>query len=254
MKTSDSIGKFAEAFAAAQREFTHPSKNRTVKVKTKAGPEYTFDYATFDEILRCTVPHLGKAGISFTQCVDNNGTGDVVTTRLMHASGEWIESETPIFISGEGAQAFGSGITYSKRYALSAMLGVAAEEDDDGNAADGNRAKYQDRRPAATQPPKQPPTDSPQWLGFMASLEELLKLSPEVWPSMDSVRTAVKEAATAHKINPAGLRTATAAELNTVLQSVKAVGNRKLEALQKAKPADSQEPPQGEFSEFAGTL
>jgi hypothetical protein len=57
-----------------------------------------------------------------------------VITRLMHSSGEWLEQEYFIPLGKMDAQAAGSAITYARRYALQAIAGIPAE-DDDGNAA-----------------------------------------------------------------------------------------------------------------------
>ena len=59
-------------------------------------------------------------------------------TRLVHSSGEWIANTTPIMVSKDAdnaAQAHGSGMTYSRRYGVTALLCIVAEDDDDGNAA-----------------------------------------------------------------------------------------------------------------------
>lgn len=149
MQTSDQINDIAAALAKAQGSMSQPSKNRTVKVQTKTGGSYTFDYATFDEILRSVQKPLAENGIAFIQAprIAENGKVEIIT-RLIHQSGQWIESILPVIVTEAGNQAMGSALTYAKRYALTAMLGVAAEEDDDGNAAQGNTvADRQDRAP-----------------------------------------------------------------------------------------------------------
>ncbi len=76
---------------------------------------------------------------------------DTLVTSLLHSSGAILSGRTPI-PAAEGVQAYGSAITYLRRYSIQALLGIAAEEDDDGNAASGNRATFsgkRDRQPVA---------------------------------------------------------------------------------------------------------
>lgn len=157
MKTSDHIGGLVKALSAAQGEFINPERNRTVKVRTKAGGDYTFDYATFDAILAMTRPILSRHGLAViqgvqtaTEKVDSSGhvmPKVVVTTRVAHESGEWIEDEIAGVAEGSDLQDIGSATTYLKRYSYTAMLGIAAEEDDDGGAGSGRATETVDRKP-----------------------------------------------------------------------------------------------------------
>lgn len=147
--SSQQIDKIFEALSKAQNEIKNPEKNKTVKVKTKTGGSYDFKYATLDAIIDCVRGPLTKNGMWFTQTLANgNGKYKLVTT-LGHSSGQWICSETPILSTSADNQAFGSALTYMKRYALSALLGVAADEDDDANYADGNTVEKETYRPTA---------------------------------------------------------------------------------------------------------
>lgn len=155
MQTSEQIGEFSAALAAAQAELKNPLKNREVTVtprKRQDGsqpPPYKFKYATFDAILEMARPILGKHSIAIVQTVANQGDVIMVTTRLMHSSGQWVEDVIGGKVENVGLQGMGAAISYLKRYALTAMLGVAADDDDDGNSADGNLADVRDRQPAA---------------------------------------------------------------------------------------------------------
>ena len=159
MKASDTIGQLTEALAAFQAKITNPARNRTVNVPGK----YSFDYATFDAILALVRPALAEQGLAFVQGLDNVDGKPFVVTRLSHKSGEWIEASTPVVAAqGNGPQAFGSSITYAKRYALTAMLGISADEDDDGAAAADHKAEKTDRPvKAATTTHPNAPTDEP---------------------------------------------------------------------------------------------
>ena len=156
MDTSESINELAAAMASFQGAEKKVERNRTVKVKgkTKAGNDFQYDfkYATLDHIIEVTRAHLATAGLSFVQGVSSDETGLCVTTRLMHSSGQWMESTMPIYLGPDRSpQAIGSAITYAKRYALTAMLGIVAEEDDDANAAEGNQMEVTGRKPAPRQ-------------------------------------------------------------------------------------------------------
>jgi hypothetical protein len=151
MRTSEQIADLAAALAKAQGAFINPEKNKPVKVygTTKSGKdfEYTFNYADFTAIVDSIRKPLSDNGLSFVQTTDADEYGHLVTTRLLHATGQWIEFDTRVFVGGPGAQAFGSGVTYAKRYALSSLLGVTADEDDDANASEGNKVDMRERPP-----------------------------------------------------------------------------------------------------------
>ena len=150
MKTSESIKEIVSALAKAQAAFPMIPKDKTVKVTSRTGRDYSFAYAPLETILGVIRPTLSANGLAFTQSV----SGDALTTILLHTSGEWIESDPiPVKAESAGAQALGSAITYARRYALTAILGLVTEDDDDGNTADGNHVetkKAPDIRNSAT--------------------------------------------------------------------------------------------------------
>lgn len=154
MRQSEQINELAGALAKAQGQFANPERNREVEVQTKTGNTYKFKYATFDAILDAVRKPLSENGLALLQGVVTGERGTLLATKLLHASGQWIESETPVFYNEDKAQAFGSGVSYAKRYAVAAMLGITADEDDDGNNADGNRAKFKDRPPTQRPGPR----------------------------------------------------------------------------------------------------
>ena len=138
MQTSESIADLATALAKAQGQFGNVQKNREVTVKTKTGGTYKFKYATLDAIGDAIRKPLADNGLSYIQAVAKTDSGMAIDTRLMHASGQWLQTVTPMKIENEGNQAIGSAITYGRRYALSALLGIVSDDDDDSNASDGN--------------------------------------------------------------------------------------------------------------------
>jgi len=90
-------------------------------------------------------------GISFQQGFSDNANvlHDTLTTTLIHKSGQWIQSEMPLHLPKQDPQGQGSAVTYARRYAYMAILGLVADDDDDGNAA--SRPKVQSQPKPAPQ-------------------------------------------------------------------------------------------------------
>lgn len=152
MNTSPTIAAIADALAKAQAEIQNPVKDRTARVKSDKA-DYTYQYADLANVLDAVRPVLAKHGIAILQAPAVAADQLSVTTRLIHSSGEWIETVLTTGIDPQAKiQTLGSGITYLRRYALQAIVGVVAEEDDDGNGAQGNAAQTQQRRPAPAAP------------------------------------------------------------------------------------------------------
>jgi hypothetical protein len=145
---SEQIDQIAKALVAAQREMTLPRKNKTVRVRPRnGGAEYSFDYTTLDEIINHVREQLTKNGLWFTQTLKSENNAPVICTTLLHESGQWISSD--LFVSDQGSnQEFGSSLSYRRRYALAALLGIVSDEDDDANGADGNEVKSKAEKPA----------------------------------------------------------------------------------------------------------
>jgi hypothetical protein len=104
--------------------------------KDKSNPHFKSRYATLDAINALIKPILAKHKLAYMQDVWTVNDGIAIKTKLLHESGEVIESSIAIFpCAQKTVQSFGSTITYARRYQLSAFLGLTADEDDDGNAA-----------------------------------------------------------------------------------------------------------------------
>jgi hypothetical protein len=129
MKTSNSIENIAPAFVKFQEDVEPPKKTAT-------NPHFGKTYAPLDEIIRVAKAALTKNGLSQFQEATVEGNNVHVKTRIQHQSGEFYEFEPLTLPVGKNtAQGAGSSITYARRYALCAALGIVADEDDDGNIA-----------------------------------------------------------------------------------------------------------------------
>lgn len=152
------MSELAKALAAAQSDFPAIERTRDVRVQTKTGGSYTFAYAPLDAIVSKVQPVLKKHALSFSQLLDNVDGKPALRTSLLHEGGEVIEGVCPLPINGEhlSAQEFGSLVTYMRRYALVALLGIATEEDDDGNHASGNTVDTNGHEPFTPTEPFKP--------------------------------------------------------------------------------------------------
>ena len=149
MNQSQSIAALAAALAKAQGQMRGAKKDSD-------NPFFKSKYADLGEVWNACRDALAGNGISIIQTPDGDTpeTMSLVTT-LAHASGEWISGKYPIKPIKLDPQGIGSAITYARRYALAAMVGVASE-DDDGESASGRQAppKKADSQVNAT--PKKP--------------------------------------------------------------------------------------------------
>lgn len=154
MLTSESITAISAALAVAQGQLTDPTKGRTANTGS-----FKYAYASLQDCLPVIRATLSANGLAVLQ-----ECADTCVTRLVHKSGEWIETEYPLDMNGgrlKGAQARGSAVTYARRYSLMALLGLAAE-DDDGHAASAPRPAPVRQAPVNVQAPtKQAKVDAP---------------------------------------------------------------------------------------------
>ena len=134
MEHSVDIAEFAAAFCKAQGAFEDVLKNAEVKTGS-----YKFRYATLDAIISSVRPALAVNNLSFMQMLVDGANGSGVETLIIHGSGQWIKSFHPIKIVKADNQGIGSALTYGRRYALSAILGIAVDSDDDGDEGDGKK-------------------------------------------------------------------------------------------------------------------
>ena len=129
MNMSDTISELATALAKAQGQIESASKDKANGAFNNA-PKYA-DINALRDVIR---KPLADNDLSIVQLARMNGTYAEVETMLLHKSGEFIAETLRMPIEKMTSHGAGSALTYCRRYSLSAMLNLAAE-DDDGNAA-----------------------------------------------------------------------------------------------------------------------
>ena len=134
-QSSSSIGNLAAALAKAQVELVNPEKSMvaTIPVGGKGATEQIFRYAPLSSGLDIVRKTLGQHEIATVQAtaIDHEAGFVNVTTTLAHASGEWISSDWPVCSLEDMAspKRMGAALTYARRYALFALVGIAGEDD-----------------------------------------------------------------------------------------------------------------------------
>ena len=148
MKTSETIVEITKSLMKVQAEIQNPPK-------TKINPHFKNRYVDLSDGLDLARKILNKHKILLIQGSNVLDDGSMVLdTRLVHESGEWMESSY-LVTHATSAQQMGSSMTYARRYALFPMLGIAGEDDDDGNEAEaGYSAKKPTPAPAKAAKPK----------------------------------------------------------------------------------------------------
>jgi ERF superfamily len=156
------LPNLAAALASLQAELPDIERDRTVTVEPKdpKKPPYSYSYVTLANLNKAILPLLAKHGLSFAALPGAGSDGKMcLRYYLMHKSGEMLPGEFPI--SGEGGiQMIGGRITYARRYCLAALVGVAADEDDESRLSEDGRPATAQR--AAARPRQQRPADAPQ--------------------------------------------------------------------------------------------
>ncbi len=127
MKTSESIKELANALCKAQALMTGAKK-------ASNNPFFKSKYSDLSSVMEAISIPFAENGLCFVQGAELDENKIAVKTRIMHSSGEWIESTTQLPPTKNDAQGYGSAITYAKRYGLQALAGVPSI-DDDGNEA-----------------------------------------------------------------------------------------------------------------------
>jgi hypothetical protein len=140
MKTSESITKIAPALLEAQRTMR-------AAVKDATNPHFKSRYADLATVIEATKGPLNEQGIIVLQGVTSDATGVMVETRLQHESGEWFADTLYLPVPTQTPQAYGSAITYGRRYGLQSMVTLPAEDDDGNKASEAATVRVEDGPP-----------------------------------------------------------------------------------------------------------
>lgn len=179
MNKSEQINELASALAKAQADIKPASKN----------VENTFfksSYADLASVWDACRVALTKNGLSVSQIVESDdGCILCIHTVLMHTSGQFVSGIFRVKPSKSDPQSMGSATTYARRYALSAIVGVAPE-DDDGNRASGHTPLPDNPTPPTRETPK--PNPAPAKSEFVVKVEKWMGVQPEdrasAWKSL----------------------------------------------------------------------
>ncbi len=146
MERSETLNELAAALTLAQAEIEDAEK-------CKQNPAFRSKYADLGAIWDACKPALAKHGLSVAQFCEPAPEGQLMlTTMLLHKSGQFLSGTALIPLAKVDPQGYGSAMTYARRYGLAAMVGVCPE-DDDGNAASGRgRDHYQNAPPQRNGP------------------------------------------------------------------------------------------------------
>ena len=142
MKTSDKFTNVIFALHNVQQELEIIAKDDIAKIQGQKA-NYTYKFTGYPKIWLAVKPLLKKYDLTVIQTpsANNDGQyGDYLITTIFHSSGEWIQDSMRLVITRDDPQGFGSAVTFARRYALSSMLGVVTDDDNDATTqrlADG---------------------------------------------------------------------------------------------------------------------
>ena len=129
MQRASEPGAIAASLAEAQCELNNPERTLTATIMERGG-ERSFRYASLASGLDLVRKALGQQDIAVVQTTAVDHGQIMLTTLLVHASGEWVSSLWPVCPASEtSAHVKGAALTYARRYALFTLVGIAGEDD-----------------------------------------------------------------------------------------------------------------------------
>jgi hypothetical protein len=168
---SADISKLAEALSKMQGSTPAIPKNKSVTVPLKDNKKYSYSYADLAGIWEAIRPSMSQNGLSISQTFVEQDDHIQLITVLFHSSGQWIKSYLKIITNGLRIQDIGSAMTYNRRYALSAILGLSTDDDEDGALANEHART---KKEATKQPVAQ--VQEPETPQDIISVEEAVDL------------------------------------------------------------------------------
>ncbi len=155
---SEQLNELAAALTKAQAQM-HAADADAVAQLEHDGSTQTYRYATLVNVWNTARKPLTKNGLAVLQTCEPGNRGELrLTTTLLHESGQWVSGTEVVPISAPTPQAFGSALTYARRYGLAAMVGLCVNEDDDGLAASISTTGQRQRSAAASRATSKPAT------------------------------------------------------------------------------------------------
>ena len=166
MLKSENIGQLAKALSLAQGQMQSAKK-------TSENPYFGSRYADLSQIIDVARKPLVDNGLAITQLIVPELDFAEIQTVLMHESGEWIASGIRLQPAKPNPQGMGSALTYARRYAYAAILGIASE-DDDAECATGRDAKATDAKATSVSPYKATPeaNEAEKYKSFWGALRK----------------------------------------------------------------------------------
>jgi len=132
---SDNISELVAAIAKARPFFTPIKATKQIEVNFR-----TYDYAELADILSSCLPVLAEQGVILTQQIEElDGGAQVVHTKLIHSSGQWIGCHMRVLPTDKSQRQYASALNHAKRHSVLSLLGLAVHdnpEDDDALQAD----------------------------------------------------------------------------------------------------------------------
>ena len=184
---SAEIGELAKALAVAQGKITGA-------LKDSANPFFKSKYADLASVWDACRGPLSDNGLAVVQLTESDDAGVYVSTTLAHSSGQWMRSRLRLTPKDVTPQGMGSAITYGRRYALAAMVGVA-QVDDDGNAASGRETPkgvgYVDPRGEAHERSNFDPAERDKYVSRFMDAMNMDKEEPEIAAAVYALHTEI---------------------------------------------------------------
>lgn len=144
MELSNEIKDLANALSQAQSEMLGALKDSN-------NPFYKSSYADLESCIEASRPSLTKFNLSVSQTLDTTSEGYFLVTYLLHSSGQFIKSRLKLYMEKPDMQKLGSAITYARRYAYAAIIGLH-QTDDDGESMYDRKPKPKEDDPEEETP------------------------------------------------------------------------------------------------------